>query len=157
MVDFTRSGSLLDQIKSELNFLENTKMYEDDNTISRFNDDVSLDATVPSTSKYLAKEDCDPPLLVTVGGMTLDEMETDGQKERKAVLHFQEADIKPMILNNTNKELLKVVTGGRTVGEIRGKKIVVYNDPTVMFGKKAVGGIRIRAPKNQQPIDDVPY
>jgi hypothetical protein len=53
--------------------------------------------------------------------------------------------------------LLKLATGGRTVGEISGKKIVVYNDPTVMFGKKAVGGIRIRAPKNQQPIDDVPY
>lgn len=149
MVDSTGPGLKLDRIKSELNFLE-TVMYEGENTVSSFDDDTSLDSVVPSTSKYLAKEDVDPPLLLTVGGITLDEMEIEGNRERKSVLHFKEPNTKPMVLNNTNKELLKAVTGGRTVGEIRGKQIVVYNDPTVMFGKKAVGGIRIRAPKNQQ-------
>lgn len=121
-----------------------------------FDDNATLDSTVPSQSKYLSKEDVDPPLLLTVAGMRLDELEIEGQRERKAVLCFTE-DVKPMILNNTNKELLKVATGGETVGQIRGKQIVVFNDPTVMFGKKAVGGIRIRAPKNQTPVDDVPY
>lgn len=129
---------------------------ENDNTVSSFDDSASLDSAVPSQSKYLSKEDVDPPLLLTVAGMRLDELEVEGQRERKAVLYFKE-DVKPMILNNTNKELLKIATGGTTVGEIKGKQIVAYNDPTVMFGKKAVGGIRLRAPKNRQPVDDVPY
>ena len=128
-------------------------MYDEDNVVSKFDDNATLDSTVPSQSKYLSKEDVEPPLLLTVAGMRLDELEIEGQRERKAVLYFAE-DVKPMILNNTNKELLKAATGGETVGQIKGKQIVVFNDPTVMFGKKAVGGIRIRAPKNRQAEPD---
>lgn len=123
--------------------------------------DMTLDAAVPSKSNYLSKEDCDPPVLAEIAYMTQDEIEGDRGTETRAVLHFN-GDLKPMILNNTNKELLKAITGARTVSEVRGKKIVCYNDPSIMFGKKMVGGIRIRAPKQQHVPeqtfdDDIPY
>ena len=52
--------------------------------------------------------------------------------------------MKPMILNRTNASLIPVVTGARTAGEAKGKKVVVFFDPTVSFGGKAVGGLRLK-------------
>lgn len=125
-------------------------------------DNVPLDDAVPRQSKYLAKEDVTPDVLATVSHMTMDDIEADNKIERRAVLHFH-GDLKPLILNQTNKELLKAVTGETTAGGIKNKQIVLYNDPTIMFGGKLTGGIRIRAPKNQPatPVpelnDDIPF
>lgn len=143
----------------------------DDRMSVPISDDTPLDATVPSKSKYLTKEDCEPPILVQIFNMTTDQVEGDNnQMEERAVLHFH-GDVKPMILNNTNKELLKAITGATTVGQIRNRQVILYNDPTIMFGRKMVGGIRIRAaagagaqPANPGVIqtdpgmhDDIPY
>ncbi len=130
--------------------------------------DMPLDQAVPSKSKYIAKEDCEPPILVQIAYMTQDDVEADGQVSSCAVLHFN-GDIKPLILNNTNKEMLKVLTGAQTVGQLRGKQVVLWVDPTIMFGRKMVGGVRIRAanpqpgaqaayvPPDQDFDDSVPY
>jgi len=73
-------------------------------------------------------------------------------------LHFEE-DVKPMVLNRTNAQLVAVATGAKVAGEARGKRIVVFNDPTVSFGGKITGGLRIKkiagAPKSPK-MDDVP-
>jgi len=119
------------------------------------NDDLPLDQAVPSKSKYIAKEDCEPPLLVQIAYMTQDDVEVDGKVDSCAVLHFN-GDIKPLILNNTNKELLKVLTGAQTVGQLRGHHVVLWVDPTIMFGRKMVGGVRIRA-ANAQPGTQAAY
>ena len=115
-------------------------------------DDMTLDAAVPSKSKYLAKEDCEPPVLAQIHGVTMDDVEADNKMEKRTVLHFH-GNLKPLILNQTNKELLKAITGANTIGELRNKNIVLYNDPTIMFAGKMVGGIRIRAATGagQQP------
>ena len=124
-------------------------------------DDMSLDQAVPRQSNFLAKEDC--PLTVTIAGMASTEIEGDHGIERRTILKFQE-DVKPLVLNQTNKELLKHATGATTVGGLKGKRIEVYNDPSIMFGGKMVGGIRVRAA--QQPaqlapggenVDDIPF
>ena len=108
-------------------------------------DDTPLDQAVPSNSKYLSKEDVVQPMLVHIYMMTTDEVEGDNnQIEQRAVLHFH-GDVKPFILNQTNKELLKAVLGAETIGQIRNRQVVLYNDPTIMFGRKMVGGIRIRS------------
>jgi len=119
------------------------------------NDDLPLDQAVPSKSKYIAKEDCEPPVLVQIAYMTQDDVEADGQVASCAVLHFN-GDIKPFILNNTNKELLKAITGAQTVGQLRNQQVVLYIDPTIMFGRKMVGGVRIRA-VNPQPGTQAAY
>ena len=120
-------------------------------------DDMSLDAAVPSKSKYLSKEDCDPPILAQIAYMTKDQIEADNGMEERAVLNFH-GDLKPLILNNTNKELLKIIFPGiQTTGQLKNQSIVLYNDPTIMFGKKMVGGIRIRSAVPQAPVAPPQY
>ncbi len=106
--------------------------------------DLSFDALVPSESKYLSKSDVgEEGLVLTVKGFRMESIKGDDGEEEKVVLHFME-DIKPMIVNRTNAQLVGVCTGAKTAGEARGKQIVVYNDPTVSFGGKITGGLRIK-------------
>ena len=93
-------------------------------------DDMPLDQAVPSNSKYISKEDVDPPILVQIAYMTTDDVEADGITRQLAVLHFH-GDVKPLILKHTNKELLKAITGAQTAGQVKDHQIVLYNDPTI--------------------------
>jgi hypothetical protein len=105
---------------------------------------MSFDSLVPKDSKYLSKEDVgEDGLILTVKGFTMETMKGDNGDEDKVVMHFME-DMKPMILNRTNSQLISVATGAKVAGEARGKQIIVYNDPTISFGGKITGGLRIR-------------
>jgi hypothetical protein len=124
---------------------------------------LSFEQLVPSKSKYLAKEDAgEDGLILTVKGVRMETLETDEGNEDKVVLHFQE-NVKPMVLNRTNAQLLGLATGAKTAGEAKGKKIVVYSDPTVVFGGKPVGGLRIKKvsgtpkPAKDELNDDIPF
>jgi len=124
---------------------------------------LSFEQLVPSKSKYLAKEDAgEDGIILTVKGVRMETLETDEGNEDKVVLHFVE-NVKPMVLNRTNAQLLGLATGAKTAGEAKGKKIVVFSDPTVAFGGKPVGGLRIKkvsgAPKpvNHELNDDIPF
>lgn len=126
-------------------------------------DETSLDAAVPSESKYLRKEDVtEEGVIVTIKGIAEETIEADGEQKKKAVMYFVE-NLKPMVLNVTNRELIKLATGARNSGEARGKKIVVYNDPSVPYAGKIVGGLRIRKAQGQPKpaaavdTDDVPF
>ena len=117
----------------------------------QLNEDTPLDQAVPRNSKFLSKDDVGAGVTVTISHMTLEDVEgDDGKIDRRAVLNFH-GDIKPLILNQTNKELLKAVTGATTVGGVKGKTITVYSDPTIMFGGRAVGGLRIKQADPAQP------
>lgn len=105
---------------------------------------MSFDELVPSKSNYLAKGDVgEDGLILTIKGFRMETIKGDEGDEDKMVLHFME-DVKPMVLNRTNAQLVGVATGCKVAGEARGKKIVVYNDPTVGFGGKITGGLRIK-------------
>ena len=115
-------------------------------------DDMTLDQAVPSQSNYISKDDVGTGLLVQIAYMTNDQVEGDNaQTKQKAVLHFN-GDVKPLILNQVNKELLKQVTGAQTLGQLKGQAIILYNDPTIMFQGRMTGGIRIRSAQQQAPI-----
>lgn len=106
--------------------------------------DLTFDQLVPSESKYLSKSDVtEDGVILTIKGFRMETLKTDDGEEDKMVLHFMEA-VKPMVINRTNAQLLGVATGCKTAGEARGKKIVVFNDPTVGFGGKITGGLRIK-------------
>lgn len=105
---------------------------------------LDFDNLVPSQSKYLAKGDVgEDGLILTIKGFKMESVKGDDGDEDKVVMYFDE-DVKPMILNRTNSQLLGVVTGCKNAGEARGKQVVVYNDPTVGFGGKITGGLRIK-------------
>lgn len=113
------------------------------------NDNTTFGDLVPSKSEYLSKGDVgEGGLIVTIKGFTTEPVKNDDGTDNKVVMHFVE-DLKPMILNNTNSQLIQVCTGAKNTGEAKGKKIIVYNDPTVSFGGKITGGIRIRKAQEQ--------
>ena len=106
--------------------------------------DMSFDELVPSKSKYLAKGDVgEDGLILTIKGFRMETLEGDQGDEDKMICHFKE-DVKPMVLNRTNAQLIAVATGANKAGEAVGKQVVVYNDPTISFGGKITGGLRIK-------------
>lgn len=107
---------------------------------------MSFDQLVPTDSKYLKQGDVgEDGVILTIRGFKQEELKTDdGGTETKVILYFVEEGYKPMVLNRTNSELVGKATGAANAGEARGKKIVVYADPTVGFGGKITGGLRIK-------------
>jgi hypothetical protein len=101
-------------------------------------------------SNYLKKEDCDPPILVTIDHLTQKNVALEGDPpDMKYCLHFAE-DIKPMILNSTNAQLIARALNSEETDEWKGKQVVLYNDPNVSFQGKLVGGIRVRPAKKNK-------
>lgn len=98
-------------------------------------------------SKFLKKEDCDPPILLTIDGVSQQNVAMRGDPEElKWSLSFIEVE-KPMVLNSVNGQLIAAACGSENTDDWLGKKIVLYNDPTISFGGKVIGGIRCRAPR----------
>lgn len=94
-------------------------------------------------SRFLTKEDVEPPVTVTIKGYKEQGVEMEGEPERKKwTLFFHELD-KPLVLNMTNGQRIEVVTGSAEFDDWIGKKITLYNDKTVSFGGKLTGGIRV--------------
>ena len=107
-------------------------------------DNLSFDQLVPGDSRYLKQADVgEYGMVLTIAGFTVESVKGDDGDEDKVVMHFAE-DVKPMILNKTNSNLLRVVTGTNRAGDAKGHKIVVYADPTISFGGRVVGGLRIK-------------
>lgn len=126
-----------------------------------------MKATAMIPSKFLKKEDVDPPKLVTVKALRQTNVAMDDQPEElKWTILFKELD-KPMVLNSTNIQLLTKALGTDETDEWVGKQVVVYNDPNVSFAGKITGGVRIRAPKKKPTAeataavedfdDDIPF
>jgi hypothetical protein len=95
-------------------------------------------------SRFLTKEDCDPPICVTIAGVRKENVSPAGEKpDEKWCLLFSE-DVKPMVLNSTNGSLIARFLGSDDSDGWTGKTIVLYHDPSVTFAGKLVGGIRVR-------------
>lgn len=100
-------------------------------------------------SKFLKKEDCGQGILVTIKGLTEENMAMEGAApEMKWCLHFNEV-AKPMTLNSTNAQIVAGIVKSEETDDWVGHRIVLYSDPNISFGGKLVGGIRVRAPRNQ--------
>ena len=69
--------------------------------------------------------------------------------ELKWCLGFAEV-AKPLVLNATKMHDMEYITNSDDSDDWINVQIVLYVDPTISFGSKVTGGIRIRAPRNQQ-------
>lgn len=99
------------------------------------------------SSKFLTRHDVGEGKLVTISRVHEYNVAKEGAPEEwKVCLDFEELD-KPMVLNSTNAQLAARATGFENDIEKNwiGKQIVIYDDPSVSFGGKIVGGIRVRA------------
>ena len=99
-------------------------------------------------SKFLKKEDVEQPKLVTIKGFSQANAGRDDAPDMKWTMSFREFD-KPMVMNSTNLQLCAQALGGDETDHWIGKQVVLYNDPSVQFQGKLIGGIRIRAPKKR--------
>jgi hypothetical protein len=63
-----------------------------------------------------------------------------------------------MSLNSTNAQIIAQITGSEDTDHWPGHRIVLYNEPSIAFKGKVIGGIRVRAPKAQAvaPTVNVP-
>jgi hypothetical protein len=69
-----------------------------------------------------------------------------GRKEKKAVLYFEGSEKGFVLSAKVNLKAIIAQHGNETDNWV-GKKITLYEDPDVMFGKEKVGGIRVRKGK----------
>jgi hypothetical protein len=93
--------------------------------------------------KYLAKEDFETPTQVQIMGVEMEDVEGDHGTERKPVLYIN-GNNRGMILNGTNWDKIVELTNEPDSDNWKDLAIEIYHDPDVMFGRKKVGGIRVR-------------
>ena len=102
-------------------------------------------------SKYIKKEDVIPDKLFTIAEFKRLNIAQEGDPpDYKWALQFEE-EAKPLLLNSTNIQLLKLALGVNGPNDAIGRKIVAFNDPSVSFGGKLTGGVRLRAARVRQP------
>ena len=111
-------------------------------------------------SKYLTKEDCGDGIVVTFTRFYQDNVSSPGQPaDIKWIAELAE-DCKDWVLNPTNGALIARFLGSDDSDDWIGKKVVAYNDETVMFAGEVKGGIRVRryeAPEKPSAEADVPW
>lgn len=95
-------------------------------------------------SNFIGKEDVTTPLRVIIGPVHREEIQSDNGKEFKNVMEVK-GHPKKLILNNINWDTLENAYGEDSDDWI-GKEMELYVDPSVMFGGKRVGGVRVRIP-----------
>jgi hypothetical protein len=97
-------------------------------------------------AKYLKKEDIPSPINISILRIKEEEVTAPGKgTETRLVLYF-EGIKKGLVLNMANAEALAEITGTDDYEKWSDVPIQLYVDPDVTFGKKKVGGIRIRKP-----------
>jgi hypothetical protein len=96
-------------------------------------------------SKYLKKEDCDPPMQGTVKAVTQESMTNDSGEVQRWVAWFKEHQ-KGCVLNVTRGEQIAEITGSDDSDDWTGARVELFCDPNVRMGGKKVGGIGIRRP-----------
>ena len=70
-----------------------------------------------------------------------------GKKEECTVLHFQQKNVKPLILNVTNAKSIEALLGTPYVEEWKGKSIVLVVRKVPAFGER-VDAVRIKPEKD---------
>lgn len=84
-------------------------------------------------------------LIVTIASVKEEKVIGPGGKEEvKPVMRFAEKGVKPLILNKVNQKQIAAVLKTPYIELWVGKRIQLYADPTVKFGKEVTGGVRVR-------------
>ena len=113
---------------------------------------------IKKPSRFLSQLDCEPPILLTITGCKWDNVApANAKSEEKVVLTFQE-NPKPLVLNVTNYNIVRKITGKDEIEDWVGTQVVAYVNPDVEYQGEIIGGVRLREPKSQQPKkESVPF
>lgn len=115
-------------------------------------------------SRYLKQADFPEDMIVTIDKLCMENVAPqDKAEEVKPVLYFREL-VRGLVLNRGNGETLSGIFGSDDDGDWVGGRVIVYVDPSIMFAKKRVGGIRLKAAPRKKKgghfddlADDLPF
>lgn len=99
-------------------------------------------------SEYFGGQDLpnlDAKMTVTIKAYEIEVIRTQKGEVKKGVLYFEE-DIKPWIVSKEKLLPIKNKYGLETDKWI-GKKITLYFDPMIKFGREVTGGVRAEIPR----------
>ena len=80
--------------------------------------------------------------IASVGNETI--VGEKGKKEEVTIIHFKEKELKPLICNKTNSKIISKIFQTPFIEEWVDRKIQMYPDRNVTFGKETVEGVRVR-------------
>ena len=100
-------------------------------------------------SNFVSKDDLAQPTIATIQTVEKQKLKSEHGEEEKPVMSFADFD-KSLVLNNVNWQTCEDAYGDDSDGW-RGKRIELYVDPSIMFGNKRVGGVRLRLPQPSRP------
>jgi hypothetical protein len=97
-------------------------------------------------AKFLKKEDISSPINTSILWIKEEEVTAPGKGTETRLVLYLDGLKKGLVLNTANAEALLEITGTDDYENWSDIPILLYVDPEVTFGKKKVGGIRIRKP-----------
>lgn len=120
-------------------------------------------------SKYVDSEylgsgqlDLDQDYILTIDKLWQGKISTGGKAEQQIVISFKErtvngVEVKPMILNATNRRTLKTLFGSDSATALEGKRIIIYVETGVRDPRTGgtTEGLRIRARRPPEIADKV--
>lgn len=104
-------------------------------------------------SPYLSSADIVAPMVFTIERVVLEADKTNKTKDLHNTAYFVEQEIrpgekmKPMILNVTNCETLRHLSGSHFIDDWTGLQVTIYVDKAVKFGRDIMEGLRISSVK----------
>ena len=101
-------------------------------------------------TKYLSKDDIHAPTVGVIERIVNETLGTGDDQEIKPIMYFSSGLPKPMVVNTTNWTNVEAVYGDESDNWV-GKTIEVWVDPSVVYGGKRIGGLRLRAPAVNHP------
>ena len=99
-------------------------------------------------SEYFGGQDLpnlDAKMTVTIKAYEIEVIRTQKGEVKKGVLYFEE-DIKPWIVSKDKLSPIRKEYGV-DVDKWIGKKITLYFDPSIKFGREVTGGVRAEIPR----------
>lgn len=105
--------------------------------------------------RFLKKEALPAPKMIRIVAVTSTDLENDkGAMEQKVTVKYKAADGEGEIVwCKTNAALTAAALGTRDYEQWIGKVITIFHDPSVRFGGKNVGGVRVfGAPTMTKPL-----
>ncbi len=100
-------------------------------------------------SKFLAKEDFDPAVTVSIVRVAIEEVTGESAPEDKPILYITDPSspvdtTRGIVLNGINWDTIAEISGKDDSDDWGGERIEIFHDPSVRFGNRKVGGIRVR-------------
>ena len=87
----------------------------------------------------------DKDIVLTIKKVTRELVTGEGGKQEECTVMYFKEDVKPLICNKTNCKAISKLFKTPYIEEWTGRRIQLYADRNVRFGKDIVEGVRVRA------------